>query len=64
MKSGLSYGGTLVGALGGLVCLVAGLARVMGLHYVAGYESMTLFAVGTAMMVAGCLAKLHTLGIR
>jgi len=35
--------GNVAAALGILICLVAGVARVAGNHYVFGYEAITLF---------------------
>ena len=51
--------GNVAAALGILICLVAGVARVAGNHYVFGYEAITLFIGGIALMVMACLARLH-----
>jgi hypothetical protein len=51
----------LVGVLAVLVCLVAGLVRVMGVFYLGGFEVLTLFNAGVALMVFSCLLKLHVL---
>lgn len=51
--------GSAVGALGALLCLLAGAARLAGHFYLGGFEAMTLFNGGVGLMVAGCLARLH-----
>ena len=56
--------GTVLGVLGVLVCLSAGASRVVGSHYLLGFESITLFIGGTAIMVAACLAKLHSVSLQ
>lgn len=49
------------GILGVLICLVAGVARILGSYHVAGFEAITLFTGGIALMVLACLIKLHQL---
>jgi len=49
------------GILGVLFCLIAVAIRMIGMYYVAGFEALTLFNGGVAMMVFSCLAKLHLL---
>lgn len=51
--------GNAAALLGLLICLFAGVARLTGGYHVLGYESMTLFTGGIALMVAACLAKLY-----
>ncbi len=53
--------GSMAGALGVAVCAVSGLARVFGLYHLGGYESTTIFSVGTGLMVFACLLKLEAL---
>lgn len=53
--------GNAAGIVGVLVCLIAGLARLVGTYYLLGVPSITLFTGGTALMVMACLAKLHYL---
>jgi hypothetical protein len=53
--------GNVVGVLGVLVCLGAGLFRLANTWYVVGFQTMVLFNVGVGLMVMGCLAKLHLL---
>ena len=49
------------GILGALLCLVAGVSRLMGSFYVANVEATTLFMVGIGLMVFACLLKLDQL---
>lgn len=60
--------GKIVGVVGNVSAIVgillafgAGLARVLGLYLVSGYTTMTLFQVGTGLMVLACLCKLETM---
>jgi hypothetical protein len=55
--------GNIAAVLGMLVCLVAGLFRLSGSYYVFGFEAVTLFTGGIALMVFACLAKLQNLNI-
>jgi len=51
-----------VSAIAGiLLAFGAGLARVVGLYLVSGFTTMTLFQVGTGLMVLACLCKLQTM---
>jgi hypothetical protein len=56
--------GTVLGVLGILVCLLAGVSRVAGSHYLLGFETITLFIGGISVMVAACLAKLHHVSLQ
>ena len=61
MKTIYALGGNIA-ALGGiLLCLVAGLARLLGFYYVAGFAASTLLLAGIALLVLACLAKLQLL---
>jgi hypothetical protein len=60
--------GKMVGVVGNVSAIVgillafgAGLARVLGLYLVSGYTTMTLFQVGTGLMVLACLCKLENM---
>lgn len=53
--------GNLAAIVGILLCLVAGLARLGGMFYLAGFESMTLLNAGVAIMVAAILLKVELL---
>lgn len=61
MTNLLKIAGNLVGGVGALVCLAAGLTRLTGNYYLFSYEAMTLFNAGVGLMVAGCLLKLQQL---
>lgn len=53
--------GNVLALSGVALCVVAGGARVLGSHYFFGFESITLFTAGTALMVMACLAKVQLL---
>jgi hypothetical protein len=59
---------TLVGnisALAGiLLCGGAGTTRLLGYYLISGFTTMTLFQIGTGLMVLACLCKLESLLIR
>ena len=59
MNDLLKISGNIAAILGILVCLVSGGARAIGQYYVAGFEAMTLFNVGVALMVAAIIAKVE-----
>ena len=61
MNQILTWAGHVGGALGSLLCLVAGLARISGSFYVADYAATTLFLVGVGLMVFACMVKLEVL---
>jgi hypothetical protein len=61
MKGLVSVAGSVVGWLGVVVCLVAGLVRLGGSFHLGSYESESLFTVGIGLIAAGCLAKLEAL---
>lgn len=61
MEKLINLVGNLTAALGILTCLLAGVVRLTGAHYVLGYEAVTLFIGGIALMVMACLAKLQQL---
>lgn len=56
--------GCAIGAAGVLVTVAAGLWRVTGHYYLAGFETMTLFVGGMGLILIGCFAKLHVLTSR
>ena len=51
-------------ALGALVCLGAGVSRLAGTFYLFGFQSVTLFIGGIALMVLAVYLKLHVLATR
>ena len=63
MKVLLSWVGYLTAGMGVLLCLVAGVDRLLGSYLTLGYESMTLFIAGIGLMVAACLANLEKLSM-
>ena len=61
MQQLFNYTGNLAGGLGILLCVAAGLTRLLGSFYLAGYAATTIFSVGTGLMVLACLVKLQAL---
>lgn len=55
----LSNIATVVGVAGVIICLLAGVIRLMGDYYFIGFEILTLFNIGVAAMVFSCLLKLE-----
>ena len=53
--------GNVLAISGVVLCVVAGGARALGYFYFFGFESMTLFTVGIAVMVMACLLKMQSL---
>ena len=53
--------GNVTAIVGVVLALGAGAARVLDLDLVSGYAMMTLFQVGTGLMVMACLCKLEAL---
>ena len=54
-----------ISALAGiLLCTGAGVARLLGIYIASGYTTMTLFQIGTGLLVLACLCKLESLLIR
>lgn len=64
MSKLLASVGNVAGVAGVLVCAVAGAARVLGQYDVGGLSMITLFIVGTGLMVFACLVKLHLIASR
>ena len=55
--------GNIIGVAGVLVIFVAGLSRLLGNYHLVGFELVTLFTGGIALMVMACLVKLHQLNL-
>ena len=55
----LSHIATVAGIAGVVICLLAGVIRLMGDYYFVGFEILTLFNIGVAAMVFSCLLKLE-----
>ncbi|KPJ90541.1 MAG: hypothetical protein AMJ53_13335 [Gammaproteobacteria bacterium SG8_11] len=64
MEKTIDIIGNALGALGLIICLLAGVSRVVGSHYLMGFETITLFIGGISIMVAACLAKLHGVSLQ
>lgn len=52
--------GNIAAILGITICLITGLMRLSGQLTVFGFEAITLFIGGIALMVMACLARLYT----
>lgn len=50
--------GDLLGVLGIVVCLAAGVGRLSGFFHLFGAEVVSVFQGGIGLMVAACLLKL------
>ena len=61
MNKFLGILGNISALLGILACVVAGMARLFSLYYVAFFEAMVVFNVGIGLMVFACLVKLCVL---
>ena len=53
--------GNVSAIVGILLAFGAGITRILGLYLVSGYTTMTLFQVGTGLMVLACLCKLEVM---
>jgi len=51
--------GNTAAILGITICLITGLLRLSGQPVVFGFEAITLFIGGIALMVMACLTKLQ-----
>ena len=51
--------GNIAAILGIAICFITGVMRLSGQLTVFGFEAITLFIGGIALMVMACLAKLH-----
>ena len=61
MNKFLGILGNLSALLGILACVVAGIARMFAVYYVASIPAMVIFTVGIGLMVFACLVKLFVL---
>lgn len=55
----IAIAGRITALLGIGVCAGAGISRIAGAYQMLGFETVTLFIVGIALMLAACLAKLY-----
>jgi hypothetical protein len=61
MNNVVRIAGDAAGIVGAIVCLVSGVARLLGQYEVAGTGAIAVFTVGMGLMVFACMAKLHLL---
>lgn len=62
MKSLIHLSANVAAVLGVLSCVAAALTRLSGVFYLpGGIEAITVFELGTGMMVFACLGKLELL---
>jgi len=54
MNDLLLWLGRIAGAAGILVCCAAGLLRLTGAYWVAGFQVGTLLLAGTALLISAC----------
>ena len=59
MEKGLGIIGNVTGGAGIIACGLAGVSRLLGSYHLLGFEAVTLFIGGIALMVMACLAKLQ-----
>jgi hypothetical protein len=53
--------GNVSAIVGILLAFGSGIARILGMYLVSGYATITLFQVGTGLMVLACLCKLEAM---
>ena len=63
MDKALNLLGNVVGGAGVIACALAGSSRLLGGYHLLGFESVTLFIGGIALLVMACLVKLHQLRV-
>ena len=56
--------GNVAAVAGILLCVLTIAARILGIYDIAGVDAISMFTVGTGVMVFACLAKLHLLTVR
>jgi hypothetical protein len=64
MERMITLAGNITALAGILLCAGAGGARLLGYYLTSGFATMTLFQIGTGLMVLACLCKLESLLIR
>lgn len=52
---------TAAAVLGVALTIGSGLARLLGMFYLGGFQTMTLFNGGMGLMLIGIVGKLHSL---
>jgi hypothetical protein len=61
MQNTLRQIGSLAGLIGLLICLFAGVLRLSGMHWLMGFETVTLLQIGIGGMTLGCFLLLLVL---
>ncbi|HMT80834.1 MAG TPA: hypothetical protein PKD66_10710 [Azonexus sp.] len=61
MNHSLLLLGRSAGLLGLLLSLISGTTRLAGVHWLAGFEALTILQAGIAAMVLGCFCLLLVL---
>lgn len=61
MERAITLIGNISALAGILLCVGAGVARLLGHYLTSGFATMTLFQIGTGLMVLACLCKLESL---
>ncbi|MBK7646857.1 MAG: hypothetical protein IPJ12_06785 [Betaproteobacteria bacterium] len=61
MNSSLLLLGRSSGLLGLALCLISGITRLAGVHWLAGFETLTILQAGIGGMVLGCFCLLLVL---
>lgn len=64
MNKLIGISGDVAAAVGTLVCVLSGVARLFGFYSIAGLGTIVLFTVGSGIMIYACLAKLHLFSMR
>lgn len=59
MKQTIAWVSNFVGLIGVVMCAAAGLFRMTGQFYIAGYEVVTVFNAGVGVMMFSALLKLE-----
>ena len=63
MEKFIDNAGLALGVTGLLVCALSGVVRLAGSFYFLGFEAITLFQVGTTLMIAACVLKLQAMSM-
>jgi hypothetical protein len=61
MKKLIENMAALAAALGVILTIGSGLARLLGMFYIGGFQTMTIFSGGMGLMLIGIVGKLYEL---
>lgn len=61
MKKMIENMAALAAALGVILTIGSGLARLLGMFYIGGFQTMTIFSGGMGLMLIGIVGKLYEL---